>query len=360
MADEQYSALTPEEQDEIRKHAFLQNVIGGVGQGLANQHSAGEYFLGQPRSNIEIDKVDPAQLEKKAMLNKYLMDKPNRDKTAFKSKVNSMLSYAKDDETKARLSSLLASVDAGGSIPDTSIDEQYQGEKFKSGLQADNEKLKQDADYKKSIDVANINNRAEMAKTLAANSAKGPVYPDDVKKQIEALATSNGGLIGSSNKFKEALKILSNPKVSNDQKVVYGQSLIKTANDPAHPDALSNEERAILSPYLTFQVANFTGPGAHVGRDLPGFIEQVKNFSDGYDSTIAANNASIAKLKNPEQQNVSVQRFLDNRKQPNFFQEKTAHATDEHPLLQVAPGKVSDMNPAQRKALEEALGKAGF
>jgi len=85
MSDElNFSALTPEEQDAINKKAMLQNTIGGIGQALANQHSAGEYFLGQPRQNVEIQQIDPIDYQKKAMLNKYLIE--SRDPNSEMSK----------------------------------------------------------------------------------------------------------------------------------------------------------------------------------------------------------------------------------------------------------------------------------
>lgn len=80
MADDQYSALTQEEIDAINKKAMLSDIVGGVGQAFANQHSAGEYFLGQPRSNIDIPSTDVDKLQKRAMLQKYL--KESRDPTS--------------------------------------------------------------------------------------------------------------------------------------------------------------------------------------------------------------------------------------------------------------------------------------
>lgn len=102
MADDQYSALTQEEIDAINKKAMLSDIVGGVGQAFANQHSAGEYFLGQPRSNIDIPSTDVDKLQKRAMLQKYLKEKPLRDAAAKQEKL---------DLAKAKLAETIASED---------------------------------------------------------------------------------------------------------------------------------------------------------------------------------------------------------------------------------------------------------
>lgn len=76
-----------------------------------------------------------------------------------------------------------------------------------------------------------------------------------------------------------ALKQLENPKLSDDQKVVIGQNMLKALNSPLGRDAVGKDEADRIASYLNYHVFNLTKPGPAFGRSIPDFITQIKNKS---------------------------------------------------------------------------------
>jgi hypothetical protein len=80
---------------------------------------------------------------------------------------------------------------------------------------------------------------------------------------------------GAVDKLGAAMTQLEDPKISDDQKVVIGQGVLKLLNDPEASDAIGKDEAERIGAYL--QQFSLSRPGSTFGRDLPRFSAQVKN-----------------------------------------------------------------------------------
>jgi hypothetical protein len=283
MAEEQYSALTPEEQDAINSRAMWQNVIGQTGQALANQHSAGEYFLGQPRQNIEIDKVDPIQLEKRAMLNKYLSEKPQR------------LAQEKQDKldlAKAKIAEVVAT--EGRALNDKKTMADYNDTietkraKLLAGLKAKSEK-------------------PDMS-TMDAIRAKETFDKADSVKQIKGIADLN-------NKIDSYYKLL---------------------NETGTMDRLSGDKRAKLESALSqAQLAYKTAGdlGALSGPDI-GIVGGAIPVTTGWDGLVESFKG------NPQARLTQAKKGMANSK---ALLDKSINATYSHPIFEDQKKAVASM-----------------
>lgn len=128
--------------------------------------------------------------------------------------------------------------------------------------------FEQSNEYKKAVALAGIKNSAKPSGTDRVT-----------QKQMEKLGVDNAQLFKVKGAMDEALTILNDPSVSEDQKIKTGQSLFKLLNSAEGSDAVGAEEASRLGSYLEYNLGNFTQPGAFVGRDLGGFTDQVANYS---------------------------------------------------------------------------------
>ena len=119
-----------------------------------------------------------------------------------------------------------------------------------------------------------------------------------IQKQMEKLGVGNAGLYNVKGAMDEALSILNDPSISEDQKIKTGQSLFKLLNSAEGSDAVGAEEAKRLGSYLEYNLGNFTQPGAFIGRDLKGFTEQVKNYSTLLGGRMQKNEEGLTALRN--------------------------------------------------------------
>lgn len=122
------------------------------------------------------------------------------------------------------------------------------------------------------------------------------LLPVQSQEMIKKLAGSSANKETINNQIKGAISQLDNPDISDDQKLTIGRSLLKTLNSTEGSDAVGAEEANRLGSYLEFKIANFTGPGSFVGRDLDQFIEQTRLTSERIDKAIESNNEAIERL----------------------------------------------------------------
>lgn len=160
-------------------------------------------------------------------------------------------------------------------------------------------KVKQLEELSKPFEQTKDYQKLKATEDLRAKSRK-PIQTEDQKlayKQQEKLATGNAGLYGVKSAMDEALKILSDASVSEDQKIKTGQGLFKLLNSAEGSDAVGAEEAKRIGSYLEFNLANVTQPGAFFGRDVKGFTDQVKNYSKLLGDRIVKNEQGINQLK---------------------------------------------------------------
>jgi hypothetical protein len=122
------------------------------------------------------------------------------------------------------------------------------------------------------------------------------LLPPEKQEQIKDLAKSSGSKTSIKNEIDSALEILRSAQISEDQKVVTGQNLLKLLNSTQGQDAVGSEEVKRLASFLTFKKFNVTEPGSMFGRDLPDFIDQVALTSARLNQSIGKNGADIDRL----------------------------------------------------------------
>lgn len=136
---------------------------------------------------------------------------------------------------------------------------------------------------------------AAKAKQNPAKIAYDTLPPEN-QKQIDTLATKTATKSSVKNQIDSALTILDDPKVSETQKVVIGQQLLKTLNSTEGADAVGAEESKRLGSLLEKKFFNVMQPGSMFGRDLGEFVNQVKLTSGSIGQALERNKAEIDKL----------------------------------------------------------------
>jgi hypothetical protein len=123
------------------------------------------------------------------------------------------------------------------------------------------------------------------------------MLPFESKKQINTLAEKSAQVASIRGLMSASYKQLTDPKVSEAQKVTIGREMLKTINSPLGADAVGAEEAKRLSSFLEFKLANFTEPGSFIGRDLDQFNVQIGNNINKMNSVLTQNNKIIEQLK---------------------------------------------------------------
>jgi hypothetical protein len=135
----------------------------------------------------------------------------------------------------------------------------------------------------------------DKAKTNPAKTAFEQLPPEN-QKQIETLSQGTAKKTSIKNQIDSALTILDDPEVSETQKIVIGQQLLKTLNSSEGADAVGAEESKRLGSLLENKVFNFRQPGSVFGRDLGEFVNQVKLTSGALGQAVDRNKAEIDRL----------------------------------------------------------------
>lgn len=141
----------------------------------------------------------------------------------------------------------------------------YIAQKYKIGQNA--AKLKQTEDTQKETER---HNRATEANAKAGLETK---LPTDEKVLVDKLSTDRANRISIAGLIQENLADWE--KLSDDQKLSRGRSMIKAMNSVLGSDAVGAEESRRLGEKLEFAWGNFTTDNpSRFGRDLDGFKKQ--------------------------------------------------------------------------------------
>lgn len=159
----------------------------------------------------------------------------------------------------------------------------------------------EETEYKRNQRTLPVSQRDSFQEKAALNVIKTQNKPTTdsrlAQKQMEKLGVGNAGLYNVKSAMDEALKILEDKSISEDQKIKTGQSLFKLLNSAEGSDAVGAEEAKRLGSYLEYNLGNFTQPGAFVGRDLGGFTDQVRNYSTLLGGRMQKNEEGINTLR---------------------------------------------------------------
>ena len=161
-------------------------------------------------------------------------------------------------------------------------------------LQAAQENKLADREFAKSM----ADQKFEQDKILKRMGSvnKPQQYDIEDRTTITALATKNANANSIKNNLDSFLANAAN--YTPDQLLTQGRQLIKTLNSSQGQDAVGAEEAKRLAGKLEFAVGNFTNSNpTQFGRDLPGFIQQVKDTSDILGQTVIKNQEFINKAK---------------------------------------------------------------
>lgn len=163
--------------------------------------------------------------------------------------------------------------------------------KIKGQVDRDNKAL----DHKFDMQKLGAQLNAEKAKKDAlANTEKGKfdALPNDKQLTITELAKKNANKTSIMNQIDAVMAGWD--KLSDDQKVTTGRTLLKTLNSTEGADAIGAEEAKRLGAKLEFAMGNiFNSNPTQFGRDLKGFADQARNASSTIKSAIKANQDQI-------------------------------------------------------------------
>lgn len=117
----------------------------------------------------------------------------------------------------------------------------------------------------------------------------------DRRKEVEALAVKNANKRSISATINGMLDQFKAAK-TKDEQIRIGRMMLKSLNSQEGADAIGVEESRRLGDAIEFQIANWTGPGPLVGRDLDGFQSQVESTVAAINAGVATNQARIDEL----------------------------------------------------------------
>lgn len=113
---------------------------------------------------------------------------------------------------------------------------------------------------------------------IAAGAAAAPFQnlPEPKRLQINKYSEDITKKQAIKDQVDSIIEQFDSNKIPDDQKLVLGEGSLKTLNSDNGPDAVGTGEAKRLSPYLNYNVANMTGPGPFIGRDLNAFADQLR------------------------------------------------------------------------------------
>jgi len=144
--------------------------------------------------------------------------------------------------------------------------------------------------------------QAKLALTAASKPVKLPLENETVVKVLAKKNADSEYISNTLDSFLEKSK-----GYTNDQILTQGKQLIKTINSTLGPDATGAEEVKRLASKLEFALGNmFNDNPTQFGRDLTGFIEQVRDTSKIMRGTVVMNKQEIEKQygRTPDPQSV--------------------------------------------------------
>lgn len=148
----------------------------------------------------------------------------------------------------------------------------------------------------------------DLEKFNRLNSMENKKYtnlPEDKKLMIHDLAKKNAAKVSISNQIDSVMENWD--KLSEDQKLAQGRTLLKTLNSAEGADAIGVEEANRLGAKLEFAMGNlFNSNSLQLGRDLEGFKEQAETTGAALKNAIKMNQKIIDESfgRIPEQKQV--------------------------------------------------------
>jgi len=212
-------------------------------------------------------------------------------------------------------------------------------------------KSEKDAERNKDLYIAKLNNasRALSAENRAAvRDASYDAMTKESKIQVDKIAGSMGDVTAIRNALRGDLEQFSKAKTEKE-KIVIGESMIKTLNSKMGKDAVGNQEAERLTPFLTYQKGNVFSPGAFIGRDLPAFEKQVQANLAGLDRAIELGSERISELKGT----------TPVRSQSPQVQQATTSAGDDRGAMDWALQNIMSADPKMRQKADEILKRPG-
>jgi hypothetical protein len=117
--------------------------------------------------------------------------------------------------------------------------------------------------------------------------------PIENKSMVEGLSKDSATKTAIANEISQTVALFDDPKVSEQQKIKAGQSLLKVLNSTQGSDAVGSEEAKRLGSLLEFQLFNVFGTGPMFGRDLPAFRDQAAATVNRLSGAVDANKGLI-------------------------------------------------------------------
>lgn len=120
------------------------------------------------------------------------------------------------------------------------------------------------------------------------------------QKQLNSLADQTVKLSGVYSGLSQSLAQLKNPNLTEDEKIKLSQETLKLLNSAEGSDAVGAEEAKRMGDLIEYKIANFTGPGSFMGRDLDLFTDQLENNLNRIAGRISDSEANIEKISRGE------------------------------------------------------------
>ncbi len=161
-------------------------------------------------------------------------------------------------------------------------------------------KLETMAPLEKQKTFAEIRKINAEAKKSGQEAAPGMSKFDQKLREGQGLVLAKGttGLYRVKTAMDEALLKLNDPNKTEEQKIKIGQGLLKLLNSAEGSDAVGAEESKRIGDYLEYAMGNITGPGGlRIGRDLPGFIDQVSDYAELLGQRVKAGDKAMEAIR---------------------------------------------------------------
>jgi hypothetical protein len=142
---------------------------------------------------------------------------------------------------------------------------------------------------KEELELKKLNN--ELAQTPQQKAQN-----ELAQTQQQDLGKKSANLYSVKVAMDKAHQQLTDPNLSEEEKIKAGQGLLKLLNSAEGADAVGAEEAKRIGSFLENKMFNFFEPGSMFGRDLDLFSDQVKNNSALLAERIKGNQHAIDSL----------------------------------------------------------------
>lgn len=143
-----------------------------------------------------------------------------------------------------------------------------------------------------SLEELRKNNKAKNDLAAAKSKAAGPVLGLEGKSTVTNLSNKNADKLSILNQLKSDMNQF-NSNTDEDQKVAYGEQMLKTLNSKEGKDAVGEGEANRLGSFLKFKMFNYKDPGSAFGRDIDKFGKQAEETIAGIAEAIKRNENQI-------------------------------------------------------------------